>query len=198
MTVRSRYLAIVATAWLPCLAVAAAFCLLVVRPQIVRGRDLQARLDEAKRQYEVAQAAAKKEDRVRMAAAVETLSNRVNEFTVELEMAPDLLLEIAKLASDIGAESFAMRPRGRQGLDALPGCDLIGEKCIDISFTARFGRFAALLNALERHQPVLFVESFSIDNTRSQSSGPRVDMAVAVLVEKPRGPQANGATDGVK
>lgn len=187
MKVRHRYLAIVAAAWVPSLAVAVAFCLLIVRPQVLRGRELSARLEEAKGQYAVAQAAAKKEDQVRMAEMVERLHRRVSDFTVALEAAPDLVLEIAKLASDTGVESFAMRPRSKQGLDALGGCEHIGAKRIDLSFNTPFRGFAGLLNALERHHPVLFVESFSIRHSRLQSAQPEVNMQIAVLIEKPRG-----------
>jgi len=187
MKVRNRYLAIVAAAWVPCLALAVAFWLLAVRPQMLRARALETKLEEAKKLYVVAQAAAKKADQARMAETVQALRCRVSDFAVELEAAPDLVFEIAQLASDTGVESFAMRPRTKQGLAAVRGCDHIGEKRIDVSFTSRFHGFAALLNALERHRPVLFVESFTISHSRLQSAEPQVNMELAVLVEKPRG-----------
>ena len=197
MKMRNKYLSVVAVTWMPCLAVAIGFCLLVVRPQFVRAKQLQERLEVIEGQYEIAQTAAKKEDQDRMIRAVEALRSRVSVFAVEMEMVPDLVLEIAKLADDTGVESFTMRPRGKQGLDMLSDCDLIGEKCIDINFSSSFARFATVLNALERHQPVLFVESFSINNMRLQSSEPHVDIALAMLVEKPHAPEAYAATGGV-
>lgn len=187
MKVRHRYLAIVAAAWVPCFALAVGFCLLAIGPLVHRGRELRARLADAKNLYSVAQEAAKKEDQVRMAESVETLHNRVSEFSVRLETAPDLVFEIAQLASDTGVASFAMKPRGRQGLDTVPNCDRIGEKRIDVSFTSCFHGFAALLNALERHHPVLFVESFTISHPRVRSSEPQVNMELAVLIQKPQG-----------
>jgi hypothetical protein len=187
MRVRNRYLAIVAMAWVPCLAAGVAFCLLTLRPVMLRAKQLQTQLEEAKQQYAVAQAAAKKEDQARMIEAVERLRSRVADFAVALEAAPDLVLEIAQLARDTGVESFAMRPRNTQGLDTLPDCDRIGEKRIDVSFAAPFHGFAALLNALERHHPVLFVESFLISHSRLQSSEPQINMELAVMVEKPQG-----------
>ncbi|MBN1360403.1 MAG: hypothetical protein JW993_07420 [Sedimentisphaerales bacterium] len=187
MTVRNRYLTIVAAAWVPCLALAVGFCLLMVRPQMQRGRELGAKLEETKRQYMVAQAAAKKEDQARLAETVEELRSRVSDFAVELEAAPDLVLEIAKLASDTGVGSFAMRPQSRQGLDTLSGSERLGEKRVEVGFTSRFGGFATFLNALERHRPVLFVESFTISHSRFQSTEPRVTMELALLVERPHG-----------
>ena len=187
MKIRNKYLKVAMVVWTPCLAVVIGFCLLVVRPQMTLARQLQVRLDEAKSEYDMAQAAAKKEDQTRMSQTVGTLRSQVGDFAVEMEMAPDLVLEIAKLASDTGVDSFAMRPRGRQGLDAVPDCRFIGEKRIDLSFTSRFQRFATLLNTLERHQPVLFVESFSINRSAYDSAEPQVNMELAVLVEKPSG-----------
>ncbi len=187
MKVRNRYLAIVAAAWVPCLAVGVAFCLLALRPQMLRAKELETKLEEVKKLYAVARVAARREDQARMAETVEALRRRVADFAVDLETAPNLVFEIAQLASNTGVESFAMRPRSKQGLDTLSGCDRIGQKRIDISFTSRFHGFAALLNALERHHPVLFVESFTISHSRLQSSQPQVDMEIAVLVEKPQG-----------
>ena len=152
-----------------------------------RYRQLQAQLADAKRLYAAAQVAAKKEDQARMAESVEKLGNRVSAFSVNLETAADLVFEIAHLASETGVGSFAMKPKNRQGLSTVPDCDRIGEKRIDVSFTSRFHGFAALLNALERHCPVLFVESFAIRYPRVQTSDPQVDMELAVLVEKPYG-----------
>ncbi len=187
MTVRNRYLAVVAAAWVPCVALGVGFCLLMVRPQVLRGRELTAQLDETKERYAAAKVAANKEDQARMAEAVEALRSRVSDFTVELETAPDLVLDIARLAGEMGVESFAMRPRSKQGLDTLSGCDRLGEKRIDVSFTAPFPDFVAFLNALERYQPVLFIESFTISHSRHQSPYPQVMMELALLVEKPHG-----------
>jgi len=187
MKVRNRYVVIVTAAWVPCLALAAAFCLLAIRPQVQRDQELRTKLAEAKSLYAVAQEAAKKEDQVRMAETVERLRGRVSDFAARLEAAPDLAFEIAQLANESGVGSFAMRPRKKQRLDTLPDCDRIGEKRIDISFTSPFHGFATLLSALERHRPVLFVESFTISHSRVQSSEPEVNMELAVLIEKPQG-----------
>lgn len=178
---------VVLTVWVPYLVVAMGFCMLVVRPQIVRGRQLEARLEDIKSQYDLAQAAAKRGDQARIVETVGDLRTRVSDFSVEMEMAPDLVFEIAKLAADAGVQSFAMKPRGRQGLDGVPNCNFIGEKHIDLSFNSRFHRFAALLNTLERYHPVLFIDSFSINRSTYESSDPRVNMELSVMVEKPRG-----------
>jgi hypothetical protein len=187
MKVRNRYLVIVAAAWVPCFALAAAFCAFAIRPQVQRDRELRTELAEAKSLYAVAQEAAKKDDQVRMAANVEELHERVFDFATRLEAAPDLAFEIAQLATVAGVESFAMKPRNRQGLDSLPDCDRIGEKRIDVSFSSPFHGFATLLNSLERHRPVLFVESFAIRHSRAQPSQAEAHMELAVLIEKPQG-----------
>ncbi len=187
MKVRNRYLVIVTAGWVPCFALVAAFCLLAIRPQVQRGQELQTKLAEAKSLYAVAQEAAKKDDQVRMAETVEELCGRISDFAARLEAAPDLAFEIAQLANESGVESFAMKPKNRQRLDTLPDCDRIGEKHIDVSFTSPFHGFATFLNALERHRPVLFVESFTIRHPRVQSSEAEVSMELAVLIERPHG-----------
>ena len=189
MKVRNKYLLIVTMAWVPCCALAAASYLFVLGPQARCATALQAKLAETRSLWDIARQAVVREEQVRLAQTVERLSRRVSGFVVRLEAAPDLAFEIAQLANETAVESFAMKPRNKRGLDAVPNCDRIGEKQIDVSFTARFPGFVAFLNALERHHPVLFVETFAISQRQGESSEPQVTIQLAVLVEKPQGAQ---------
>jgi hypothetical protein len=185
MKVRNKYLLSVLIVWGPCLAAAVGFHLFVLRPQMRRVEALEAELVDARALHNRATEAAKEENQIRLDRAVEELHQRISDFVLRLEAGPDLAFEIAELANQSGVESFAMRPRAEKGLENVANCDLIGEKRIDVSFAARFHGFAALLNAVERHRPVLFVETFAIDRPRTPSAQPEASMELAVLVEKP-------------
>jgi hypothetical protein len=187
MKVRNKYVMIVAAVWGPFSALAAAFYLLVVSPQVRCAEQLDIELTRAKYLYSQAQEAAKKDSQTRMDQAVERLRSRVSDFVVHLEAAPDLAFEIAQLANETGVGSFAMRPRNRSGPDAALNGNRIAEKHIDVSFGSPFHRFMALVNALERHHPALFVETFTISRTQAQSSEPQANMELAVLIEKLQG-----------
>lgn len=189
MTVRNKYWLILVGIWVPSFALAGASILWVLVPQTHRSQAIRVKLTETKQLYAVAQEAVRTDDQSRLVQTVERLDRRVSDFVVPLEGAPDLAFEIAQLANQTGIESFSMKPRNRQGLDTVPECERIGEKQIDVSFVAPFHRFAAFLNAMERHHPVLFVETFTIVHPQVQSADPQINMQLAVLAEKPQGRQ---------
>jgi hypothetical protein len=187
MRVRNKYLTIVAAAWGPFFALTAAFCFFVIKPQIDCTRKLAAELNTTRTLYFQAQEAAKTETQTRMAQTVEKVQARVADFVIPLTAAPDLAFEISQLANEAGVESFAMRPRNRGGIDPPATVDRLLEKHIDLSFASPFQHFLALVNALERHRPSLFIETFTISHSQAQSSEPQVNMELAALIEKPQG-----------
>jgi hypothetical protein len=71
--------------------------------------------------------------------------------------------------------SFSVTPRSKQGggwrgtVRNKSDKHTVSENFIDIKFIAGFRQFAAFMNALERHHPVLFIDEFSI--TRSFQDG---------------------------
>lgn len=184
MTVRKKCILGAILVWIPCVALGVAGYLFVLEPQIQRVEALEAELMSARDLYSQATQAAKKENQAKLAADVNRVDGRVGDFVVRPQAAPNLAFEIAELASATEVRAFTMKPQDKDGIISIPDCDLIGERDINVSFTSPFPQFAALLNALERHRPVLFVETFSISRPERQTETPRVDMEVSVLVEK--------------
>jgi len=185
MKIRTRYLIVLAVVWGPFIALTVAFHLLALKPQMQRVEALEIELADARTLYDQATEAAKEENQRRLTQIVDGLKYRISDFVLRLESAPELAFGIAELASATQVESFAMKPRNQDGLGTVADCDLIGEKQIKVSFAAPFDQFATLLNALERHRPVLFVETFAINRPREEDMQPDVEMQLAVLVEKP-------------
>lgn len=185
MKVRNKYVLSMAVVWGPFLLLMIGFHLLVLGPKMRRVKALEAELADARMILSRAMDAAKEENRMALREAVAQVDDRVSDFVLRPETAPDLGFEIGQLANRTGAESFNMKPRNRQRSAAVADCDQFGEERIDVSFRSRFHDFAALLNAVERHRPILFVETFVIDRPRTPSSKPQASMELAVLVEKP-------------
>jgi hypothetical protein len=176
-----------AAVWVPCLALAAASYLLVLRPQMNYRRQLETEVVQAKGHYARALAAAKSETQVRLTEQVERLQGRVADFLIGFDDAPGLVFEIGNLARETRLESFGMKPANAQTFGPPSECERLAEKRLNVSFLAGFPRFAAFLNALERRHPVVFVQTFTISRPLEADVEPRVDMGLAVLVEKPRG-----------
>lgn len=188
MKVRNRYLLVMAVAWVPCLVAAGAAYALVLRPQLDCRRDLEARLASTKEQYARAVQAAKEKDQSRLAGEVEDLRRRVADFVLSRNDTPNLAFKIGTLANEAKLASFGLRPAHRSGPEAQAGFERLGEKRLDLSFAAGFRRFAAFLNTLERHRPVLFVESFAINRPMERDAEPQASMELAVLVERAANP----------
>jgi Tfp pilus assembly protein PilO len=186
MKVRNKYVLIMALVWGPCLVLAVLFYLFVLAPQMQRVVALEAELVDVRGLYSQATEAAKKENQVRLTEAVDEIHHRVSDFVLRLETAPDLAFEIANLANETQVGSFAMKPQGNGGSEPVVNCEWIGQKQIDVRFTSHYEQFATLLNALERHRPVLFVETFAIHHPLEEATRPQAEMQLAVLVEKPR------------
>jgi hypothetical protein len=180
-------------AWAPCLLVAAASYAVVLRPQLDGRRGSQAKLACSKEKYAQALQAAKEKDHGRLAGQVEDLHQRVGNFVVRTEDAPELTFQIGTLAQEARLESFGLRPSPQGGPDGLRHLEHVGEKHLDLTFSAGFRRFVAFLNALERHRPVLFVETFSISRPVEKEAAPQANMGLTVLVEK-----TAGSTGGLK
>ena len=209
MRVRNKYLLIMAVVWGPCLALAGASYALVLRPQIEDRRELDTKIGAAKEHYARSAAAARPESLALLTEQVDRLNGRVSDFLVGVETAPqaqenvsgssaqgdgshltalcDLAFDIGKLAHETRLESFGMKPACTRASSTLPETEHIGEKRVNVSFYAGFPHFAAFLNALERHHPAVFVETFTISRPLEADARPRVDMGLAVLVEKPQG-----------
>lgn len=183
MKVRSKYWLFVAAAWIPSLALAMASYVFILKPQVQRCKELDVQLADVKNLYRVARHAAEEENQLRLARAVDELNDRVSDFLVRPDATSDLAFELAKLANETGVESFSMKPKRKQGPEMISDCDLIGRERVELSFSGPFPEFATLLNALERHHPILFVETFAIHRPRTQTSEPQVTMELAVLVE---------------
>ena len=176
-----------AVVWGPCLALSAGSYAMILRPQMDHRRQLETQVVQAKARYARGLEAARAETQTRLTEQVERLEGRIGEFLVGFDEAPGLAFEIGNLARETKLESFGMKPANAQAFGPQAERERLAEKHLHVSFLASFPRFAAFLNALERHHPAVFVETFTINRPMEANAEPRVDMGLAVLVEKPRG-----------
>jgi len=158
--------------------------MLVLAPQKKSEKQIEKEFAEAKQTYDQTATAAKEETKARLSQEIEGLQSRLKQFVIDYEDAADLTFDISQIASQISVSSFSINSRNDVGAPAMPNCDHISQKQIHVSFTAGFNQFASFLNALERNQPVLFVDKFMITRAQDESSGHQVDMDLAVFVTK--------------
>ena len=156
----------------------------VLGPQKSGRRRLENTLAEKKEQHEMAQRATQEQTKIRLNEQIEGLRVILKDFVVDLEDSANLTFDIGRIANKEDVSSFNIKNNDKQGILEIPDCTSICENHIDISFIAGFNQFATFVNALERNQPVLFVNEFTISRSNKGESSYQVSLDIAAFVKK--------------
>ena len=179
-----KYLIRAAIIWAACLVLFGLAYMFVLRPQINVRKRLNNELAGKKQQYEMAQIAAREQTKARLNEEIEGMRDILEDFVVNLEDSANLTFDIGQIANREKVSSFSIQSSNKQGLSEIPDCNNICESHIDIGFVAGFNQFATFVNALERHQPVLFVNEFTIARSNKDELAYQVTLDVAAFVRK--------------
>ncbi len=185
MKVYKKYFTTVALIWAACFTVFVFCYLLFLAPQNSTKKQIENKLSDKRQRYESITRVAQEENRTRVKEEIERLQNRLRDFVVDFEDLADLTFDISKIASEKKVAAFSIKGKDTEMVSPILNCKYICEGRIEISFTAGFNQFAAFLNALERHRPVLFVDSFTTGRPGQQEgTGCQATMSTAMLVRK--------------
>lgn len=182
--VNRRYLRIMAIAWGIALVVFAVFYLLVLIPQTKQRGRIEADYNKAKSEADAAAFASNISQQQKLNQQVETMDARAGDFVFTTADAGNLVFDISKISSEIGLKTFGVSSSGNERISLYDNCRHIFAKRIQVSFNAGFNNFAAFINVLEKHRPVIFVNTFSITRVQQGEAANKVDMELAVLVGK--------------
>jgi len=160
--------------------------IVILAPQAKTRSQIGRLLTEKKQTYETAMAASREETRTQLKEQIEQLQNTLKDFVIDYGESTNLTLDISQIANDKGVADFSIggRGAGRSRAVEIPGCDSINENRIEIGFDTGFNNFAAFLNTLERHKPVVFVDTFKIDRFDENTRANKAKMKLAVFVRK--------------
>jgi Tfp pilus assembly protein PilO len=180
-----KHLTTIGLIWAGCFVLLLFAYMVILVPQKKSKSQTEKELAEKKQAYHAAVKKAEEETQAQLRAQIEELRNSLNGFVVGPEGSANLILDIGRLAGNkkLGSFKIGGQDKRRTGLD-LANCNYIGEDHIDISFTAGFNQFATFLNALERHEPVVFVDDLLITRSDKGTSGHQIDMSLSVFVRK--------------
>ena len=179
-----KYLTRTAIAWAACLVLFILAYILILGPQKSSRKHLESTLAEKKELHEFAQKATKEETIIQLNEQIDGLQDTLKDFVVDLEDSANLTFDIGRIANEENVSSFSIKHNDKQGVSEIPDCTSICENHIDISFIAGFNQFATFVNALERHQPVLFVNEFTISSSNKGESTYQVSLDIAAFVKK--------------
>jgi len=179
-----KYLTRAAIVWAACLVLFVLAYILVLGPQKSGRKRLESTLAEKKDLYEFAQIATQEQTKIRLNEQIEGLRDTLKNFVVDLDDSANLTFDIGRIANEEDVSSFSIKNKDKQGISEIPDCNNICENHIDISFIAGFNQFATFVNALERHQPVLFVNELTISRSNKGESTYQVSLDIAAFVRK--------------
>jgi Tfp pilus assembly protein PilO len=183
-SIYKKYLVTVGLIWTGSLMVLLLVNVLVLSPQRNSKRELEKQLVEKKQLYESVLKMSQQDTRAQLNKQIEDLRGELRNFVANSEESANLTFDISEIANEKKLTAFSIKNKDSRGVAALPNCNYIAENQIDVSFTGGFNEFAVFLNALERHQPVVFVNRFTITRSEETDSKPRVNMDLSVLVRK--------------
>jgi len=158
--------------------------MIVLAPQQKSKKQVENQLAETKQTHDSAIKAGQEESKIKLNEEIENLRNKLKDFVVDFEDSANLIFDISQIATEKKVDSFSIK--GQEDRRGSTGLDLkhLREHRIDINFAGGFNQFATFLNALERHQPVVFVDNFKVTRSARGDSSHKVNMKLAVFVRK--------------
>ena len=171
-------------AWLMGLVALAIFHFAVVVPKSRTLADCRQRVaDKAQRLTFLRNARSQRQQqRVRMEQ--EDREQQYREFVFDTNDLNRLDFLIRDLAEGHGLADFSGRTVGTTA--SVGGTELkrIAQRNVVLSFRCGFGQLVRFINQLERHQPVIFVDQFTVRAATGEESGLDCDMECSILYRK--------------
>ena len=184
--VNKKYLTIAASIWLAFFVLLFIFHLAVLVPQKNYIKKIEKQIEEKKRTFYLALEVGDYENKLKLDREIEQLRSELDTFVNTFQDLSNLTLNIRQIAGKEQLDSFSIKTQGNyQGL-AIPYCNYICESRISTSFLAEFNQFANFINSLERHKPVVFVDTFVIKRGNEQDPGNKAKVSLSVFVKKPQ------------
>lgn len=184
--IHKRYLKTISLTWASSLVLLVLGYVTVLGPQGKVARDMSRELSEKERSYNEALEASQQHTKDKLSAQLQQLQDRVGDFVVDFEESAKVTFDIGRIVDELKIGSFNIQNRGGERRGAIEiETEYVSENEVEITFEADFSQFAFLLNKLERHRPVLFVEKFNI-LPADRDGKPQASMSLVYLVRKPQ------------
>lgn len=183
----------VAVVWGLCALAVMAFYLGVVFPAQRSARQVSRRLEEITGRYEEACGFVHSRRLEEMRRKVDLLRAEMEKYLVGNDAARDSASRISRIAERAKIKGYSTRYRNSSLIDELDNCLHVGASWVNISWKGDFEQFTRLINELERHRPVVFVDSFLISKPDNPAQGCRIELSLIILVDTCNGALAGSA-----
>ena len=158
--------------------------LVVLMPQKNNIKQLEKQIEENKQTFTLALEIGDHGNRRKLEKEIEDLRSELGTFVNAFDDLSNLTFDIRRIAGKGQVDSFSIKTQsGYQGM-AIPNCNYICQSRIDTNFLAEFNQFANFINTLERHKPVIFIDTFIIKSGTPQDPGNKAKVNLSVFVKK--------------
>lgn len=179
-----KYLRISALVWAVCFVAFVLVYFFIMSPEYKKRNKIEKEFAKSRTDYELAQKATQEETKIRLNGEISLLQNKLDDFVMEFKSAKDLTFDISRIAGECKLSSFSIESDNLRASSASTEPKNIFEKHIKVNFVAGFQEFALFLNSLERHQPVLFVNQFSLSRRNNDNTTYQVTLDIAAFVQR--------------
>ena len=179
-----KYLTVSAILWVASLAISILVYILFVSPQSRERNHIETLYTESQQEYDTAKIAAQKGFQEQLRKELLSLEEKLDSFVIDFEDSENLKFDISRIAGEKKVSSFSIEDKYNTTTSAVSDPNYISENYMNISFVAEFNQFAAFINTIERHQPVLFVNEFKVIPSNKDKTSYQVSLGIAALVKR--------------
>ena len=173
--------------WSGCFVLLFIMHMMLLSPQKSIKEELEKQLAEKEQLYNSAFRMSQEEMKAQLKNETKKLQDELGNFVIDFEDSANLTFDISRIANERKVGSFSIKTKDGRGGSTLSDCEQLNEDEIEIRFTTNnFNQFATFLNALERHQPVIFVDKFTMSRSNQSDEGHKVSMNLSAFVKKRR------------
>ncbi|RKY11911.1 MAG: hypothetical protein DRP65_02805 [Planctomycetota bacterium] len=183
--IHRKSLIILALLWGGALIAFVAIHMFLMLPQRKESALLGEKLMQKQLMYDSSKAAAREQARGILTQKVKALKGELDRFVADVDELDKIWFSISGIADEIGVDTFQSRGIDSESYSLIPNCYDIGTASVEVSFSGSFRKFARFVNQLERYEPVVFIDNFTITRSRKEDSPPEAKLILSVFVRVP-------------
>ena len=178
-----RSLVVLGAAWAICLAALAVFHFAVVSPQAQALAAGRAQAVAKAQRFSLLRDAKSARGQQRLKEQQEEIERRYTDFVFTSEQMNELDFRIRAIAEKNGIREFSARHLGTVSKIGTTELKRIAQRDLVLSMTSGFPEFLHFLNELERNQPIVFIDQFTLQNTAGKQAGLNCSLDCSILYQ---------------
>jgi hypothetical protein len=180
-----KFLLMLALLWGGAFIVLSVTHMFLMLPQQKEAELLGKQLREKRLKYEQSKAADSEQAQTQLSEKVGELTEELDTFAAKVDDLDSLWFSISRIASETGVEGFQGRGKENESYSLIPNCYNIGTASMEVDFASSFTKFAKFINRLERYNPIVFINEFTITRPTKEGSEPKSKLFLSVFVRVP-------------